>query len=307
MRSIRRIALANMASGAEAQLHLHEITGGRGGGLTVGISAAIHGDEGVGTLILREFLRTLDDAEVKGRLLLLPVANPYAFEAKSRHNPIDDVNLNRVFPGAAGGWFSERLALAIVDHFLAKLDAVIDIHSGGALPTVDYVYIFNDEPLSRAFGSKLLYRPRGGVSLGTIYGGTLTTVSVERGIPSVIIEIGGGPIDQAPYVARGVEGLRNMLRALGVLPGRVVRRADQIELARIDIIRPGQGGFLRSEAPPLGEPIAEGAVLGRVVSPYSFEELEVIRNHLANGWMVLAHLVETLVQPGDYGYMVGQE
>jgi predicted deacylase len=295
-----------MASGAEAALHLHDIAGGRGEGPRIGISAAIHGDEPVGTQMIMELVRTLDPADLKGSLTLLPVANPYSFEAKSRQNPIDDLNLNRVFPGVKGGWFSEQLAHTIITEFLDKIDILIDIHAGGAMPTVDYVYIFNHEPLSRAFGSKLLYKPQGGVSLGTIYGGTLSQVSLERDIPTVTLELGGGVIDQAPFVARGAEGLRNMLRCLGALPGAVSERADQVVMSRIDIIRPSQGGLLRTKAPPLGEPIAEGAVLGRVISPYTFAELEVIRNTLPNGWMVLAHLSENLVQAGDYGYMVGQ-
>jgi predicted deacylase len=233
--------------------------------------------------------------------------NPFSFAAKSRQSPIDDININRVFPGAAGGWFSERLAALIVTEFLGKLDVLIDIHAGGAMPTVDYTYIFNDEHLSRAFGTKLLYRPKGGVSLGTIYGGTLSSIALERGIKTVTTELGGGVLDQAPFVARNLEGLRNMLRQLGALPGEVTHRTDQVEMSRIDIIRPGQGGYLRSECPPLGEKIAEGAVLGRVTSPYTFEELEVIRNPVPNGWMVLAHLTRNLVEAGDYGYMVGAE
>jgi len=232
------------------------------------------------------------------------VANPYSFEARTRHNPIDDLNLNRVFPGMAGGWFSEQLAHTIVQEFLARVEVLIDLHAGGARPTVDYVYIFNDEKLSRAFGSKLLYRPDS-ISPGTVYGGTLSGLAVERGIPTVTLELGGGAIDQAPYVARGAEGLANALRALGVLPGEPRMRDDQIILSRIDIVRPTEGGFLRTEAPPLGERIEEGAVLGRVFSPYTFDELEVMRNSLPNGWMVLAHLSENLVQPGDYAYMVG--
>jgi predicted deacylase len=295
-----------MASGMQAGLHLHEITGGRGNGRTIGLCAAIHGDEGVGTQMIMELARTLDDAQLAGRLLLLPVANPLSFEAGTRHNPIDDVNLNRVFPGVAGGWFSEQLATLIVREFLEKIDVLIDIHAGGAMPTVDYVYIFNDEKLSRAFGSKLLYRPQGGVSLGTIYGGTLSSIALERGIPTVTIELGGGLIDQAPFVVRGLAGLQNMLRASGALPGKVDARTDQVELSEIRIIRPTQGGFLHTEAPPLGEPIAEGAVLGRIVSPYTFEELEVIPNPVPDGWMVLAHLSRNLVQAGDYGYMVGR-
>ena len=66
--------------------------------------------------------------------------------------------------------------------------------------------------------------------------------------------------------------------------------------------------FTPDAAPPLGERIAGGAVLGRVVSPYTFEELEVIRSPVQSaegGIMILSHLTRNLVQPGDYGYMVG--
>jgi predicted deacylase len=306
MRNMRRVAFARLAGGDEAALHLHEVIGGRGAGPTIGISAAVHGDEEVGTQIVMAMMRRLKDSELKGRLLLLPVANPYSFEARTRHNPIDDLNLNRVFPGMVGGWFSEQLAHTIVQEFLSRVEVLIDLHAGGALPTVDYVYIFNDEKLSRSFGSKLLYRADSDKP-GTVYGGTLSGLAVERNIPTVTVELGGGAIDQTPYVARGAEGLDNALHVLGALPGEPRMREDQVVLSRIDIVRPTHGGFLRTEAPPLGERIEEGAVLGRVFSPYTFDELEVLRNSLAKGWMVLAHLSENLVQPGDYAYMVGCE
>lgn len=305
MRKIHRLDLPWMASGARAALVMHEIVGGRGDGPTIGISAAIHGDEDVGTQAIMGLAQGLDDTELAGRLLLVPVMNPFSFAAKSRQSPIDDLNINRVFPGAANGWFSERLADLVAREFLGQLDVLIDLHAGGAMPTVDYTYIFNDEALSRAFGTKLLYEPQGGVSLGTIYGGTLSSVALDRGIRCVTTELGGGVLDQAPYVARNLAGLRNMLRQLGAMPGEVTQRADQIVMSGIDIVRPGQGGYLASECPALGDAIPEGAVLGRVVSPYTFEELEVIRNPVPNGWMVLAHLTRNLVEAGDYGYMVG--
>jgi uncharacterized protein len=307
MRKIHRLPLPMMASGAQAALVMHEITGGRGKGPVIGISAAIHGDEDVGTQAVMELAQGIDDAELAGTLLLVPVMNPFSFAAKSRQSPVDDVNINRVFPGTPKGWFSEQLADLIVREFLPRIDVLIDIHAGGAMPTVDYTYIFNDEALSRAFGTKLLYKPQGGVSLGTIYGGTLSSIALERNIRTVTTELGGGVIDQGPFVARNLEGLRNMLRQLGALPGTVTERADQVVMSRIDIIRPMQGGYLKSEHPELGERIAEGAVLGRVTSPYTFEELEVIRNPVPNGWMVLGHLTRNLVEAGDYGYMVGAE
>jgi hypothetical protein len=81
---------------------------------------------------------------------------------------------------------------------------------------------------------------------------------------------------------------------------------QQRVVSSIVTVRPRMGGFLESEAPPLGETIEKGAVLGRVVSPYTFEELEVIRNPVPEGVIILSHLTRNVVEPGDYGYMVGE-
>jgi hypothetical protein len=45
-------------------------------------------------------------------------------------------------------------------------------------------------------------------------------------------------------------------------------------------------------------------VLGRVVSPYSFEELEVIRAPFESTLLVLTRPAYSNVAPGDYGFMV---
>ena len=113
MPTIHRHRITVFADGTEAVLHIHEIVGGAGAGPTVGISAAIHGDEQTGPQIILDFARGLDASRMKGRLLLLPVANPRSFEARTRHNPVDDLNLNRMFPAppAAGSRSSWRCAI----------------------------------------------------------------------------------------------------------------------------------------------------------------------------------------------------
>jgi hypothetical protein len=80
---------------------------------------------------------------------------------------------------------------------------------------------------------------------------------------------------------------------------------DQIVVNSIATVRPRQGGFLETSAPQLGESIEQGELLGRVVSPHTFEVLEEIPNPVARGIMILSHLTRNVVQPGDYGYMVG--
>lgn len=301
---IRQHKITTLANGAELCIYLHELVGGGGDQPTVGICAGIHGNERTGTEIVWELARSLERQSFKGRLLLLPVANPLAFEANRRHAPVDDLNMNRLFPGDEHGWHSEQLAETVTRELLTKVDVLIDLHSGGDRPTVDYVYIRNAEELSRSFGSRVLYRAEAD-KVGTMFEGTSLGVTEKRGMPSVTVEIGGGLIDQRPYVSRGLRGVRNMLATLGVLDETPSPPPSQIIVNAIHTIRPRMGGFLDSESCELGETLGEGAVLGRVTSPHTFEELEVIRNPVPEGVLVLSHLTRNVVQAGDYGYMVG--
>lgn len=302
--TIHRPKFTTMADGTDAVLTIHELAGDAGGP-TVGISGSVHGNENAGSQIIRALWPHLRGCRIRGRILLLPVANPRAFAVNKRYTPIDELNLNRQFPGSTSGWYSDHLAAAITREFLEKIDVHIDLHAGTDRPTVDYVYIMNDERLSRAFGSTVLYRPMEGLA-GTTYSGTTKSVTVDRRkIPSVVVELGGGIVEQEPYVERGVDGTLNVLRAAGVIEGEVTPPPAQTVVRGIEIVRPRHGGWLETEAPPLGDVIGEGAVLGRVVSPYSFETLEVIKSPVRHGIMILSHLNRNLVEPGDYGYMVG--
>ena len=90
--TLTRIPLAVLASGAETTLVLHELVGRRGNGPTLGLSAAIHGDEAVGVEILYHLRERLDPETLRGRVLMLPCANPLAYQANSRNTPLDMVN-----------------------------------------------------------------------------------------------------------------------------------------------------------------------------------------------------------------------
>jgi predicted deacylase len=290
--------VATLAGGSDLILPLHEVVGERDGP-TLGISAAIHGEEAVGVEIVYSFLTAFDLTGLAGRLLVVPVANPFTYAAITRFTPIDGVNLNRVFPGNPDGLLTEQLAHAITEHFLRKIDYYLDLHAGGAYPTVDYVYILNAEPLSRAFGSRLLYRPKEALA------GTSISVTRERNIPSVVVELGGGDVDQTDYVRRGIAGLASVLRTVGMLPGDPLRATAQIVLREIATLRPHHGGLLLPEVRDIGSEVRGGQVLGRIVSPYSFEELEVVRCPFDRGIVVLTQPTPNVVEPGIFGFMIG--
>jgi len=292
------------ADGSDALLFVHELVGEQDGP-TIGISGSIHGNENAGSQAVIELFRAIKDLPLKGRILLLPVANPRAFAVNHRFTPLDELNLNREFPGDPRGNYTQQLADALANHYFNELDYHIDLHSGTDRPTVDYVYIWNDEPLSRAFGSKCLYRPVEGKA-GTVYAGTTKSVTMDRhGTKVVTVELGGGIVDQGPYVERTVNGLLNMLRHLGVIEGAVQPNPKQIVVTELAGIRPKHGGWLEPLCPANGEVIKGGQLLGRVVSPYDFEVIEEIPTPFENGVMIMQHLTRNVVEAGDYGFMVG--
>lgn len=293
------------ADGSDAQLFIHELVG-ENDGPTVGISASIHGNENAGSQAILDLYRVLKETPINGRILLLPVANPRAFAVNHRFTPLDELNLNREFPGDDRGNYTQQLAHALTKQYFDKIEANIDLHSGTDRPTVDYVYIWSDEGLSRAFGSKILYRPTTGKT-GTVYSGTTKTVTIDRRpeMKVTTIELGGGIVDQGPYVKRTVDGMLNQLRYLGVIAGEVQGPASQVVIHELVGIRPKHGGWLEPLSPANGEVIKGGQLLGRVVSPYDFETIEEIATPFENGIMVMQHLTRNLVEAGDYGFMVG--
>jgi predicted deacylase len=296
---IRWIDVGTLASGLPLRIALHELQGERDGP-TVGISASIHGDEVTAVEAIRKLLADLEPASISGQLRIAPVVNPLAFQSHTRHTPQDMQNLNRVFPGDTDGWLTEQLGHHFVDDFLDGLDVLLDLHAGGALATVDYAYIDNDEALSRTFDTPILYRGPG-------YQGTLSAEAVNRGIRCVVTEFGGGLIAEDFYVQRTVDGVRNALRHVGALDGEVVAYGPHEVLDELAVIRPHHGGLLVPAIgiDQLGGEIAAGALLGTVVNAQTMETLEEIRAPFERSLMVLLRGVTTRIEAGDYAYIVG--
>jgi len=230
----------------------------------------------------------------------MPLCNPLSFEALSRNTPLDMLDLNRTFPGSDEGWLTDRISHAVTTKFLSQIDYYIDIHAGGTFPVVDYCYLVNDEHFARAFLAQLLYRPK------QMYPGVSASVTRDRGIPTVVIELGGGYIGQSEYIARGVRSIRNMLRAAGMLEGDVETRPGQIALHELKVIRPKNGGLCY----PAGDhrPGTEwpgGTKLAEIVSMRTFEPIEIMETPFERNIMVLHRNCVTRVNPGDYGFMAG--
>ena len=295
-----QILVTTLASGRELFIPLHRLEG-RSAGPTLGLTAVVHGDEPLTNEVIRQVLMRVDPAALRGTILAVPVVNALAFESLTRHTPIDQLDLNRNFPGSPSGWLSEQIAHVLSTRFVSHLDVHVDLHTGGVFPTVDYVYLFEkSRELSLAFGSRFLFAPT------QPYQGTFAVPARERGIPFFTAELGGGSFLDAHYIEHGVRGVLNVLRQLGMIDGEVIRPPQQTVVTDMAVIRPWVGGVLYPEIglDQLGAEVPGDTLLGRVLSPYTFETLEEIRAPFERGIMILLRGGIMRVNPGDYGYMV---
>ena len=100
-------------------------------GPTVLVTGANHGDEYEGPVALLGLANEIIAEEVNGRIIMVPMMNYPAFCAGKRTSPIDDGNMNRLFPGRPDGTAAEKIADYFQRYLLPMADYVLDIHSGG--------------------------------------------------------------------------------------------------------------------------------------------------------------------------------
>jgi len=127
---------------ASADIHLTVVRGGKAGKVLLAVGG-IHGDEYEGPHALWKLIEYLRPEELSGMVMILPVANWQAFQIGQRCSSIDQVNLNRVFPGNPRGSYTEVLAHDLFECLVGPSDMVVDLHSGGIIsnfyPTIGYV------------------------------------------------------------------------------------------------------------------------------------------------------------------------
>ena len=107
-----------------------------GEGPTALLTGGVHGDEYEGQIVLGALARDLDPA-IRGRIIIMPCANPAAALAGRRHVACRSGNLARLFPGDPAGGPTGQIAEGITRLLLPEADFLVDFHSGGS--TLDYL------------------------------------------------------------------------------------------------------------------------------------------------------------------------
>jgi predicted deacylase len=241
-------------------------------GPAVLVTGGIHGSEYASIDAVVRLGAALDPKTAKGQVLCLPVMNPSAFWERTAYvSPVDNLNLNRVFPGKPKGSFSERVAHYLVEKAIRGADAYIDMHGGDVPEALVPFNIYYEtgiaevdaksRQMAEIFGAPAVIVQR---SHGAPVAGLGYATAAGLGVPAIIAEDGGAGQYDSAVAERMLGGLENVLRSLEVIPGAVRNPPSPRRFDRFSWVRTREAGFFRP-AIKVGDEVVAGQKLGSLV------------------------------------------
>ncbi len=281
------------------------VVNGSAAGPRVAITAGVHGGEYPGIEAAIRTAAGLEARDVRGTVVIVHIVDVPAFAARSIYVcPLDGKNPNRLFPGAADGTASERLAHTLFTEVIAPSDAYVDLHGGdlneALVPFTIIVETGNAgvdaqaRDLARVYGIPYVVR-------GRVGGGTYAAAA-QRNIPAILTEAGGqGLLDEASLAVH-LRGLQNVLRHLRVVEGAPEPVGPVTTMARLHWVTSQHTGLFYVEVAP-GERVEAGRRIGEI-RDYFGRRLAEVRAP-ASG-IVLFTVTTPATNPNDPLFAVGE-
>lgn len=278
-----------------------------GSGPTVLLMAGNHGDEYEGQIALIKLCRELDPQSVRGRIIFVPAANFPAVIGGLRTSPIDDLNLNRSFPGDPDGRPTAAIAHYIESELLSIADFAVDLHSGGSslmyLPSALAVPVEDGRlreiqiGMLKAFGAPIAY-----VSDPAGENRTFLAGAARASVAAIGTELGGSGTASVESVGVAERGVRRVLKHVGSLPdidlGQTPPPTRLMEIRGRDdfVYSPDYG--LWEPLVNLGDDVRAGQPAAAVYCPQTPWRDPVLAHFAASG-KVICRRVPGLVERGD--------
>lgn len=243
-------------------------------GPTLCITAGVHGDELNGVEVARRVFAEIDPQELRGTLIALPAINAEGVRSGTRYLS-DGRDLNRAFPGRAGGSVAALIAQAIFTKVLNHCDALVDLHTASnRRANLPQIRADLSDPKIRDLA---IHFGVGIVVAGSGPDGSLRREAAKAGIPAIIYEAGEPLRFQEEEIERGVRGVENVMAFLDM-----TEQADQ-EIPVASIYQRSKwvrtaarnGGFFFPTA-KLGDIVSTGDSLGKIVDPLTDASFDVV-------------------------------
>jgi predicted deacylase len=231
-----------------------------GEGPTVLLLAGTHGDEYEGQLTLSKLICQLEPKDINGRLIILPMLNFPAAKAGLRTSPIDELNLNRVYPGDPDGSPTLVIAHYLETVLMPMADYGLDLHSGGSslhyVPSAVGAFETDTERLAeiqrlmKTFGAPYSFFFPGGHAAGT----SANHAARRQNVLMFGTEMGGSGTITPECLRICEEGVHRFLSEIGILHKKGVSLAEKESRM---LYAPDFSFFTYADGEGLFEPVAQ--------------------------------------------------
>lgn len=286
-----------------------------GKGPTVLTMSGNHGDEYEGQVANSKLIRGLNPKDVRGRVIVLPMANFPAADAGMRTSPIDQGNLNRTFPGDPNGTPTWMIAHYIETELMTRADLVLDLHSGGS--SLNYI----PSALARITGEKkrdaktmalldAFAAPISYIAAGMGENRTSTAAAERVGTMIIGTELGGCGTVSIEGARVAENGVRRILEYMGlvketaVLKNRPKTRVMEVKDASYYVYAPHPGLF--EPFVDLGATVKKGQPAG-IVHFMDDPAREPVEARFGASGVVLCKRIPGKIERGDCLFHLGTD
>ena len=274
-------------------------------GPIIWLTACVHGDEVSGMVIIQEIFKNLRKTLLKGAVYAFPLMNPIGFETSSRFITLSEEDLNRSFPGKKDGSLSERMAEQIFSEImLKKPDLVLDLHNDW-IRSIPFAFLDCIENIAHpdVYEKTKVFSKKSG--LLPVFDteeikGCLSYNLIQKGIPSLTLELGEPYIINEKSVDVGVKSIMNILADLEMIkpPAELfsfpMPEALKDKTLKYIYQNSSSSGIIRFLVKP-GEFVKKGQPAARIYNAFGRLEETIIA--LSDG-IVLGHSDYSVAFPG---------
>tara|TARA_Y100000589_G_scaffold306395_1_gene321101 strand:- start:43845 stop:44822 length:978 start_codon:yes stop_codon:yes gene_type:complete len=246
-------------------------------GPTILFSAGMHGDEINGVEIVRniDHLLTNEYQLTKGKIILLPIINPFGFINFSRYLP-DGKDLNRSFPGSKNGSLASIIAFILTNTILPHIDFGIDFHTGGE-QKFNYPHLRIDLNDKKALEIAKITETNT-IIHSTYIAKSFRKISAQKNKPILVFEGGeSNRIDNA-VIDTGITVALNLMSNLELIKDIYIHTSNQKIYKHSSWLRAKSAGIFKSVV-KVGELVTKKQTIGFISSPLNAYNIPIITPH----------------------------
>ena len=247
---------------------------GKKPGKTVGITAAVHGNELNGIPVIQRLFKELDVENLSGTIVGVPVVNVPSYLRKKRRF-LDGTDLNHIMPGKENGTVSQVYAWRVVEKLIRQFDYLLDLHTASN-GRVNSYYIRAD--MSDEIVRKMSLLQNAQIIVhNPPNDGTLRGTADELEIPAITLEVGNPNLFQKGMIRDGLTGIHNLLGYLRMTDSEVEAHSSETIICKKSYWMYTDTGGLLTVLPKVTDLVKKGTVVARLSNLFG----DVIKEYLA--------------------------